>query len=269
MRSPCTAAGAAGLLLSFLVPHVSAQIDYRNLDDERPTATEDAYPIERYAFEVVAPYRFESEAEGTQLHVVVPEVAYGVFSNAEVGVEAPVAAVDFGPDTEWGLSGLQIFGFYNFNTESPSLPALSLRGDVSLPVGSLAGEGTRLTLKGIATRTWGRIRFHLNIARSFGPEDELAAAEPANRWAYSLAVDRTLFRQSLLLLGEIAASQAVRDDPTEVNASLGARYQWTPTLVLDAGVTRRLRNALGPDFAVTLGLSHAFALRGLMPAGSR
>lgn len=268
MFSPRTAALTVGFCVSFL-ESVSAQIDYRNLDDERPAATEDAYPIERYAFEVVAPYRFESEAKGTQLHIVVPEVAYGVFPNAQVGVEAPLAAVDFGPDTDWGLAGLQVFGFYNFNTEGPLLPALTLRGDVSFPVGSLAGEGTRFTLKGIATRTWGRTRFHLNVARSLGSEDELAAAEPANRWAYSLAADRTLFRQSVLVIGEVAASQAVRDAPTEVNASLGVRYQWAPTLVLDAGLTRRLRDDIGPDFALTLGLSHAFALRGLMPAGSR
>jgi hypothetical protein len=247
----------------------AAQIDYRNLDDERPVASEDAYPIERYAFEVTAPYRYQSEAGGPELHIVMPEVAYGVLPNAELGLEAPVAAVDAGTDTDWGLAGLRVFGFYNFNTESPRLPALSIRSDVSLPIGSLAGADTRVTLKGIATRTWGRTRFHLNVARSFGSEDEPAAAEPAGRWAYSLAVDRTLFRQSVLVIGEIAASEALRGAPTEANASLGARYQWTPTLVLDAGITRRLRDDIGPDFALTLGLSHAFALRGLMPGGSR
>jgi hypothetical protein len=247
----------------------AAQIDYRNLDDERPVATEDAYPIERYAFELTAPYRYEAEAEGSKVHLVVPEIAYGLLPNAEVGLEAPLAAVDVGSDTDWGLAGLQAFAFYNFNTESPAFPALSLRGDLSLPVGSLAGDATRFTLKGIATRTWGQTRFHLNLARSFGSEEELAAAEPANRWAYSLAADRTLFRQSILLIGEVAAAEAVRGAPTEVNATVGARYQWTPTLVLDAGITRRLRDDVGPDVALTLGLSHAFAFRGLMPAGPR
>jgi hypothetical protein len=247
----------------------AAQIDYRNLDDERPVVTEDAYPIERYAFELTAPYRYASEAGGSNLHIMVPEVAYGVFPNAELGVEAPFAAVDFGPDTDWGLAGLKVFGFYNFNTETPTLPALSIRGDVSFPAGALAGEDTRVTLKGIATRTWGRTRFHLNIARSFGAEDDPAAAEPADRWAYSLAVDRTLFRQSVLLIGEVAAAEAVQRAPTEVNASLGVRYQWAPTLVLDVGVARRLRDDIGPDFAFTVGLSHAFALRGLMPNGPR
>jgi hypothetical protein len=36
-------------------PPLAAQIDYRNLDDHRPVRTEDAYPIERYAFELLIP----------------------------------------------------------------------------------------------------------------------------------------------------------------------------------------------------------------------
>ncbi len=40
------------------------QIDYRNLDDERPVITEDAYPIERFGFELLAPYRFEARRGG-------------------------------------------------------------------------------------------------------------------------------------------------------------------------------------------------------------
>jgi hypothetical protein len=261
---------ASAILLATLGPRrLAAQIDYRNLDDHRPVSTEDAYPIERYAFELTAPYRYEAEAGGSKLHLVVPELAYGLLPNAEFGVEAPLAAVDLGPDTDWGLAGLRVFGFYNLNTEGRVLPALSIRSDLSFPVGSLAGESTRLTLKGIATRTWGQTRFHLNLARSFGPDEDLAAAEPVERWAYSLAVDRTFFRQSVVLIGELAASEAIPGAPTEVNAALGARYQWAPTLVLDLGMTRRLRDDIGPDFGFTLGFSHAFAFRGLMPSGPR
>jgi hypothetical protein len=32
---------------------LAAQMDYRNLDDDRPTRVEDAYPAERYAFELI------------------------------------------------------------------------------------------------------------------------------------------------------------------------------------------------------------------------
>jgi hypothetical protein len=112
------------------------------------------------------------------------------------------------------------------------------------------------------------MRAHLNLSGGFGSDDALSVAEPLNRWGASLAVDRTFFRTSFLLIGEVAAAQATEGAPTSVNASVGARWQWTPTLVLDAGLTRRLRSDIGPDIALTVGLSHAFAIRGLMP-GSR
>ena len=268
MFNPRTIALAVGLCTSFLAP-AWAQIDYRNLGDDRPVVTEDAYPVERHAFELLAPYRYEAEAGGARLHTTVPEAAYGLARNAQVGVKLPLAAVDDGTETDWGLAGLRVFGLYNFNTESRSLPALSLRADATFPVGSLAGDGSRFAIKAIATRSWGALRAHLNASRGFGSEDALSVAEPLNRWSGSLAVDRTFFRSSILLIGEVAISQAVQDAPTAVNASFGGRWQWTPTLVLDAGLTRRLRSDIGPDIALTIGLSHAFALRGLMPAGPR
>jgi hypothetical protein len=269
MQALCTATGVAGLFLSFLAPPLAAQIDYRNLDDDRPVVTEDAYPVERYAFEVLAPYRYEAETNGIRLHTTVPEAAYGLTRNAQVGVKLPLAAVDDGTGTDWGLAGLRVFGLYNFNTESRRLPALALRADATFPVGSLAGEGSRFALKAIATHSWGRMRAHLNASRGFGSEDALSVAESLNRWNASLAIDHTFFRSSILLIGEVAVSQTVRDAPAGVNASLGGRWQWTPTLVIDAGVTRRLRSGTGPDIALTIGLSHAFAIRGLMPAGPR
>ncbi|MEP7325586.1 MAG: hypothetical protein ABI836_06535 [Gemmatimonadota bacterium] len=246
-----------------------AQIDYRNLDDDRPVTTEDAYPVERYAFEFLLPYRFEAAPGDFQVHSTVPEITYGLIRNAQVGVKLPFAVANEGVETTTGLAGLRVFGLYNFNSESRWLPAFALRGDAGFPVGSLAGEGSRFAVKLIATRSWGRMRIHVNGARGFGPEDVLPAVEAINRWSGSVAVDRTFFRSSLLLIGEIAVSEPVRNARTVLNASLGGRWQWTPTMVLDVGVTRRLRSTSGPDFGVTIGLSHAFAIRGLMPSGPR
>jgi hypothetical protein len=266
-----TTALAVGLCLLILAGRLPAQIDYRNLDDDRPVATEDAYPLERHAFEVLVPYRFAREQGGERVHLFPVEVEYGAFDNAQLGIAAPIAAVDVGPgsDTDWGLAGLRPFALYNFNTEGTSLPALSLRGDLGLPVGSLAGDNARFELKAIATRSWGLTRIHLNAARSFGSEDNLGAADVAPRWSYSLAADRTLFRKSTLLVGELVASRDVRGDPTAVIGSLGARYQWTATTVVDVGLSRRLSSRVGPDYAVTFGLSHAFGLGWLMPVSPR
>lgn len=257
-----------GLGLGLAPGRVAAQIDYRNLDDDRPVATEDAYPIERYAFEALLPYAFEREADGATHHVAIPELTWGLLRNAQWGVKVPLVARREAGGTDWGVASVRTFALYSLNTEGRWLPALAVRGDVQFPVGTLGGDATRAGVKLIATRSWGRTRLHANASWGVGDEGGLAAAEPVARWSHSVAVDRTLFRQSLLVLGEVQVRRLVADRPVEVNAGLGVRWQWTPTLVLDTGVRRRLR-ADGPDVGVTLGLSHAFALRGLMPRGPR
>jgi len=269
MWTHCTTALAVGLGWTILARPLAAQIDYRNLDRERPVATEDAYPVERHAFELLLPLRSERERGGDRLHLIPLEIEYGIFDNAQIGVGLPIAALDrTDADTEWGLAGLNMFGLYNFNTEGPVLPAVSLGADLALPVGSLAGDHARFSLRGIATRSWGLTRLHVNAARSFGSEDQ-PGVEITSRWSIGVAVDRTFFRQSLLLVGELRTQRLVDGTPVEVNAGIGARYQLSPTLVLDAGVARRLRSDVGPDYDLTVGLSHAFGLSWLMPGRAR
>ena len=252
----------------------AAQIDYRNLDEGRPTVIEDAYSTERYAFELLTPYRFERLREGSRVQLSILELEYGIALNAEVGVKLPFArispstgVVDGADVSRSGLAGIAFFGLYNINTEGPILPALAVRADVSLGVGALGGQGSRTSIKAIATRSWGATRLHLNVARGFGSESALAAVDPLDRLTFGAAVDQTLFRRSVLLIGEVYSRQTARGNRAEVNAGLGVRYQWKTTTVLDVGVTRRLRRDIGPDIAFTFGLSHAFAFAGLMPNG--
>jgi hypothetical protein len=264
-RSTLAVIVAVVLSVGLTVRPSDAQIDYRNLDDDRPVRVEDAYPVERYAFEFLIPYSLERERGGGFVHASVLELAYGVFRNVHVGVKAPLAAVRDADATEWGLSGLRVFALYNFNTEGPILPAFSLRTDVAIPVGSLAGNEAQAAVKAILTRSWGRNRLHLNAAYRFGPDSAPAVVEGLERWWYGAALDRTLFRESLLVVGEVYARRPVESAPVEVNGALGLRWQWLPTTVLDIGVSRRLRDNVGPDYAVTLGISNAFAIVGLMP----
>jgi hypothetical protein len=241
-----------------------AQLDYRNLDDDRPTLIEDAYPVERYAFEILAAWR-HSRTHGTGgVHSFVSEIEYGLLGNFHLGLKLPIARAETLDGHEWGIAGLRVFGLYNFNTESHWLPALALRVDASVPVGSLAGEGTRFTAKAIATRSWGPSRIHLNGAYTFGSNRPLAAADAAHKWWIGGAVDRTLYRQSMLLIAEVYALRPATSEPVELNASLGMRYQWTPLMVLDLGIARRLRRT-GPNYEITMGISRAFALAGLLP----
>ncbi len=260
------AALATALLLACAPRAARAQIDYRNLDDDRPVKSEDAYAIERFAFEFLLPYGIERGRGGDVHHAIVPELAYGLFRNFHLGLKVPLAGADPGPGgTAWGLSGVRVFALYNVNTETPALPAVSIRLDGYQSAGSLGGTGTRGGVKLIATRSFGRQRVHLNGAWGFGDFATRAAVEGGERWWYGAAVDRTFFRQSLLLVAETYALRTTDADPVQVNASLGFRWQWTPTLVLDAGLSRGLRRGLGPDAALTIGFSHAFALGALMP----
>jgi hypothetical protein len=240
----------------------AAQIDYRNLDDERPVRSEDAYPVDRYAFEVLTPFTFEASAGGRQ-YLVSPELEYGVLPNTQVGVKLPLAITDGASGSEAGIGGVLGYALYNFNTESGSLPALSLRADVGLPLGSLAGSGARATLKYLATRSWGRWRAHSNLSASAGPDTELGI-EALPRWAATLAVDYTFFRESLLLIADLAALDPSRSAPTRLELGLGLRWQWRAVTVLDVGLRRRLSET-GPDILLTVGLSSSMAFAWLMP----
>lgn len=258
----------AAIVLTAGQTALAAQIDYRNLDDDRPLRMEDAYPVERYAFEFLTPYAFERERGGVSIHSWVLEIEYGFLRNAQIGVKTPLAAVRAGGATTSGLSGVRVFALYNFNTEAPLLPAIALRADAVFPVGALGGDETEVAVKAIVTRSWGRSRLHLNGAvRVAGGDAPGAAVEGLEDWWYGAAFDRTLFRQSVLLIGEVYALRAATGAAVEVNASVGLRWQWRPTTVLDVGISRGLREGLGPDYAVTVGISNAFAIAGLMPRG--
>jgi hypothetical protein len=119
----------------------------------------------------------------------------------------------------------------------------------------------------MATRGWGLTRLHVNAGASFGSGGTDADADAEPDWMVTAALDRTLLRHSLLFIGELAVLRMPGSDWTEVSASVGARYQVTPTLVLDGGFGRRLTSDAGPDFEFTVGLTHAFGIAGFMPRG--
>ena len=249
--------GTLALLMNPVKAH--AQLDFRNLDEGRPLRTEDAYPVERYAFELVAGYSYESEPGDLRAHTLLPELAYGIVSNGMIGFAAPLAAQLTPNGTDYGLAGVELFALFNFNTEAPLLPALSVRVDAAFPVGALAGDETALAFTGIATRSWGRTRTHVNAGATF-------AGGGGARWHVSGAVDRTLIRKSMLVGAELRVQEAGEGLPVELTGALGARMQLTPTAVIDLGIARRLRADVGPDLALTFGYSRAFAIAGLIPA---
>ena len=100
-----TAVIAAAALLLGGRP-LAAQIDYRNLDEGRPAHTEDAYPVERYAFELLTPWSLDARPGGTTSVLLTPELEYGAFMNSQVGIAAPLGWLHAAGTTDFGLAGV-------------------------------------------------------------------------------------------------------------------------------------------------------------------
>ena len=210
-----------------------AQVDYRNLDDGRPTRVTDAYPVERFAFE----FSVGGRLRGRQ-GFASPHLEYGVVRNLMVGVGAELGA----PGSHAEVSAL-----WNARRETPGFPAVSVSAAIGLdPVIGL-----------LATRSFGLARLHFNGA--------LDLSGPAGWWG-GLAADRTLFRRSTLVVTEVVAERVGGGQPVEWSAAVGLRRQITPTVVLHGGASQGF-GRLGTE--INFGLSYAFAIAGLMPRGPR
>jgi hypothetical protein len=269
------ARGAMLMVVALASPAV-AQTDYYNLDKNRPVRIEDAYATERYAFELkLAPLRLERESGGVYHWGIDPEIAYGILPRTHIELGFPFAVIDLGgAGQRAGLAGIELSALHNLNVETRTLPAFGLRGDVLLPVGSLALERVYPAVTGIATRTYRWARFHVNVQYTFGPApdvevhpDETATVvtgEEVSRWLAGLAVDRTFPLRALLVIGDVYARQPLHEeDSVEWNAGVGFRYQVNPYLAVDAGVGRRLTG--DSAWYVTFGSAFAFGLRPFVP----
>jgi hypothetical protein len=245
-----------------------AQTDYRNLDHGRPTSVEDAYPVERYGFELSAGYRHIGPS-GRVRHLLVPELVYGFARGAHAAVRLPFVIRSGSSAGSGGLAGADLSVLLNLTTERVALPGLAVRVDASLPVGGAGGRGSGLALTGLATRSFGPRRAHLNASLAFDTPETPGGAEHLARWWVGLAVDQTVIRQSTLLLGEAAVESERKGDPLRYFVGVGIRRQLTPTLVVDLGLGWQFEHQARTEPAVTVGLSHAFALEFLMPRGGR
>jgi len=254
-------------LLSLAVGSASAQTDYYNTDAGRPITVEDAYPVERHAFELqLAPLRLWRSA-GTYTWALEPELAYGLLPRTQLEVGLPLVYADprEGPRST-GVAGLDVGVLHNLNVETRTLPAFGVAAELLAPVGSLAPDRAYLSLKGIATRTWSLARLHLNGAYTLGdsPGEESAGHDLA-RWTAGAAVDHAFPLQSVLVTAELVAEGPMVDDATtEWRTGAGLRWQRTPRLALDVGGGVRLNGGERPWY-LTFGGAYAFAFRSLIP----
>lgn len=272
--------GATGLAaITFTVGFpisVSAQTDYYNTDRGRPLQVEDAYPTERYAFELkVAPLRLERTRGEVYNWAVEPELAFGILPRTQLEVGVPLAYVDRPRAAQRvaGAAGVEVSLLHNLNTETATLPAFAIRADVLAPAGGLGPDHVYPSVKAIATRTYSFLRFHLNGQYTFSDRSRDAATASRatsggvvelSRWLGGVAVDKTLPLRSMLIGAEAYARQPiVPGEKVQLNAGTGIRYQVAPQWAIDGGVGARLT---GDDrsWYATFGTAYAFGLRSLI-----
>lgn len=255
---------------------LAAQTDFYNTDAGRPVQIEDAYATERYAFELkLAPVRLERLRGGFYNWTVEPELAYGILPRTHIEVGLPLAHTDLGSNrSRSGVAGLDLSLFHNLNVETATLPALGLRADVLFPVGTLGPDRAYTSIKGIATRTFSWMRFHLNGQYTFGSSSTNpttvattlgSGAIEISRWLAGLAVDKTFPLRAMLVTADFYARQPIfKDEAVDYNVGSGVRYQVSPRWAIDGGFGRRLN---GPDqgWLATFGTAYSFALSSLMP----
>ena len=270
------AALAVVALTAVLVPAMAAaQTDFYNTDRGRPLQIEDAYPTERHAFELqLAPLRLERAQGGTYSWGIEPEVAYGILPRTQVELGLPLVYVDLGGSRRVsGLAGVEVAVLHNLNAETETVPALAIAGDVILPVGALGPSRAYPSVKGIVTRTYSWLRFHLNgqytVAGDVNAVDAAsgAGAGEVSRWLAGVAIDRTFPLRSLLIGAETFARQPLRsDEPVEWDGAAGVRYQLAPQFAIDGGLGARLS---GDDrgWYFTFGMAYAFGVRSLISTG--
>lgn len=249
-------------LLALLAPAPAvAQTDFYNLDKSRPLRTEDAYTAKRRSFEIQAsPLTLAQDRAGSLRYTPSLELKHGLLPGLELSTGAGLETTRTGGRTTTDPGEVDLSALLNLWVEGHRLPAAAVRVTGHLPLES--GHSSTLEVKGILTRSLaGPVRGHLNGAVVTGDDR-------AERWWAGAALDWVLPFHHTLLLAEGWLAEPPEGERT-VHTGLGIRYQLSPTLVLDLGGGRDWTGEGREDWTITMGVTHEFGVRALMPGGGR
>lgn len=224
-----------------LAPRVRA-IDHSNLDEGRPLRIEDAYPIAQGEWAVEAGVGLTVPRTGSTRGLLPVEVLYGALRNFHLGLGSTLSTDPHQIDGQTKSGDLRLSGLYNFNQETLTLPAFGLKALVNFPTG-VDSAGVDAEIKGLVTKSAGRVSFHFNPAYRFlsgtGGNERTGIYQLVLGASYPLGAPR---HTRTVLVADVFTEQSVhRGESNVFGAEIGVRYQLTPRLVWDAG--------LGSEFA--------------------
>jgi hypothetical protein len=251
---------ATAALVTALWPAIAPALDHDNLDPNRPIGMEDAYAIPKGEIGLEGGVRFNDRHEGRTRVTFQPQIIYGAFDNTQIEIQGDLLTE---PNTIVGANksgDLHLGVLYNFNTETISLPALAIRVEADLPTG-VNSKGVDTQVTGILTRSFSRLRTHLNVGYTILGSPQGAERPGAYRAVAAVSYPLgypTSFRDTLIVSVYTRQSD-LRGQCNNTGAEIGLRHQLTSRIVLDGGLGTEI---YGPaDRAAvqgTVGLSVGF-----------
>jgi hypothetical protein len=257
MRRP-----VAGVLVAFLaiLPVSARAIDHKNLDEGRPLRLEDAYAISTGEIAMELGAGLAAPRRGPTRGVFPLEILYGAYPNLQLGIGTTLATDPRETEEATKSGDLELSVLYNLNQETLILPAFGLKLAVNLPTG-VESSGVDVALKGIVTKSVGRLSFHFNAAYEFlgGTTRDERDGRYVLVVGASYPIGAPRYTRATLVADVFTEQGPRREDSNTGGLELGFRYQLTPRVVWDAGVGTEFA---GPTdrtrFSFTTGLSFGF-----------
>ena len=259
-RAAVHAIRAIVALWLILLAMPSFALDHDNLDPNRPIGMEDAYAIPKGEIGLEGGVRFNDRREGRTRVTFQPQIIYGAFDNTQIEIQGDLFTE---PNTLVGANksgDLHLGVLYNFNTETLNIPAMAVRVETDLPTG-VNSQGVDTQVTGILTRSFGRLRGHLNagytILGSPQGQERPGTYRAVAAVSYPLGYP-TSFRDTLIASVYTRQSD-LRGQRNNTGVEIGLRHQLTSRIVLDGGLGTEF---LGPTdraaFLGTVGVSLGF-----------
>lgn len=248
------------LASSLAAPATGWAIDHGNLDEGRPLRLEDAYAIStgEIALETGAGFSLLHRRPDRGFFPI--ELLYGALPNFQLSLGTTLSTDPHGIDEPPKSGDVRLAALYNLNQETLVVPAFGVKLEVNLPTG-IEARGVALELKGLVTKSIGRLSFHFNAGyqgltdarreeRDGRYELVLGASYPLGAPRYTRAT----------IIADVFTEQSSRHgEDNTTGAELGFRYQVTRTIVWDAGVGTEFDGPADRSrFRFTTGLSFAF-----------
>jgi hypothetical protein len=246
-------------LLALGVPPAFA-IDHANLDEGRPLRLEDAYTVATGEWALEAGAGFTLQRRGPDRGFFPIEVLYGALPNLQLGLESSLSTDPHAVDEPTKSGDLRLSALYNVNQETLTLPAFGLKLTMNFPTG-VDSSGVDVEVKGIVTRSVGRLSLHLNLAYELLHSDDGDERDGRYNVAVgaSYPVGAPRYTRTTVLADLFLEQASRRGEDAVVGVEVGFRHQLTPRVVVDAGLGTELAGPVDRSrFFLTAGVSLAF-----------